>query len=74
MSLQKTKLKIVGMHCSSCAINIDFDLEDLDGVNSAKTSYAKAETEVEFDPEKLQLEQVLEQIQKTGYTAQPISQ
>lgn len=70
----KEKLKIAGMHCSSCAMNIDFDLEDLDGVNSAKTNYAKAETEVEFDPEKLQLEKVLEQIQKTGYTASPITQ
>ncbi len=65
----KDKLKIVGMHCSSCAMNIDFDLEDLDGVNSAKTSYAKAETEIEYDNEKLQLEAILKQIQKTGYSA-----
>ena len=61
------------MHCSSCAMNIDFDLEDLEGVTSAKTNYAKAETEVEFDPEKLQLEEVVEQIQKTGYSADPIN-
>ena len=66
-TLVKKKLKISGMHCSSCAMNIDFDLEDLDGVVSAKTSYAKAETEIEFDSELVRLEQVLEQIQKTGY-------
>ena len=70
----KTKLKIEGMHCSSCAMNIDFDLEDLDGVNSAKTSYAKQETEVEFDTEKLVLEKVVEQIKKTGYQANLIPQ
>ena len=62
------------MHCSSCAMNIDFDLEDLDGVNSAKTSYAKQETEVEFDTEKLVLEKVVEQIKKTGYQANLIPQ
>mgnify|MGYP001609631013 CR=1 FL=1 len=68
-NLVKTKLKIEGMHCSSCAMNIDFDLEDLDGVLAVKTSYAREETEVEFDPEKLQLEEILKQIQKTGYKA-----
>ena len=67
----KKKLKIEGMHCTSCAMNIDFDLEDLKGVKKAQTSYAKQETEVEFDEEEVKLEQVLLTIQKTGYKAQP---
>ncbi len=69
----KEKLKIDGMHCSSCAMNIDFDLEDMEGVKSAKTSYAKEESEVEFDEEKIKLQQILEQIKKTGYKAKPSS-
>lgn len=67
----KKKLKIDGMHCTSCAINIDFDLEDLDGVKVAKTNYAKQETEVEFDEEKLDIKKIIEEIKKTGYQAQP---
>lgn len=63
----KKKLKVAGMHCTSCAMNIDFDLEDLEGVKFSKTSYAKQESEVEFDEEKVQLPEVLSQIQKTGY-------
>lgn len=66
--MKKIKLKIDGMHCTSCAMNIDFDLEDL-GVN-AKTNYAKQESEVEFDEQKISLKQILEQIKKTGYQAQ----
>ena len=31
----KKKLKIEGMHCSSCAMSIDMDLEDLKGIKSA---------------------------------------
>lgn len=62
-------LKIAGMHCSSCAMNIDFDLEDLDGVKSAKTHYAKSLTEVKFDDEKITVKNVIDQIKKTGYTA-----
>ena len=68
----KKKLKIDGMHCSSCAMNIDFDLEDVEGVKSAKTSYAKQETEIEFDEEKIKTEILIQTIEKTGYTAVPL--
>jgi Cu+-exporting ATPase len=67
----RKKLKIEGMHCVSCAMNIDFDLEDMEGIKSAKTNYAKQESEIEFDAEKIDLEVVLEQIKKTGYAASP---
>ena len=59
----KKKLKIEGMHCTSCAMNIDFDLEDLDGIKKAKTSYAKSETEIEFDPGKLNDKVILDTMQ-----------
>jgi len=58
------------MHCTSCSLNIDFDLEDLEGIKSSKTSYAKQVTEVEFDEDKIELSKVLEQIKKTGYQAE----
>lgn len=65
----KKKLKISGMHCTACSMNIDFDLEDLDGVKSSKTNYAKQESEVEYDEEKIKLQQILDQIKNTGYEA-----
>lgn len=68
-NIVKKKLKIEGMHCTSCAMNIDFDLEDLEGIKLAKTSYAKQETEVEYEENKIEVAQILQQIQKTGYTA-----
>jgi copper chaperone CopZ len=49
-------------------MNIEFDLEDL-GVKSAKASLIKQECEVEFDEEKIKLDQILKQIEKTGYKA-----
>lgn len=64
------KLKIEGMHCSSCAMSIDFDLEDLDGVKTASTNYARQETEVEFDEEKIDIAKIINQIKKTGYRAE----
>lgn len=69
---QKLNLKIEGMHCSSCALLIDSNLEDLDGVLSANTSYAKQVSEVDFDPRKASLERILETIKDTGYSAEVI--
>lgn len=71
MANKKLKFKIDGMHCTSCAMSIDGDLEDnIVGVKSSKTSYAKQECEVEFDKEKVAPEQILKQIKDTGYEAQ----
>ncbi len=67
--MNKKKFKITGMHCSSCAITIDMDLENLDGIKKAQTSYAKGETEVEFDSDKVSDNLILETIKKSGYEA-----
>jgi len=66
-TIVKRKFKIDGMHCSSCAMNIDFDLEDLRGVTSVKTSYAKQESEIEFDEEAVKPEEIITYIEKIGY-------
>jgi P-type Cu+ transporter len=67
---RKVKLKITGMHCTSCAFSIDGDLEDnVVGVKSAKTNYAKQECEVEFDEDTTNLDLITKQIEKTGYNA-----
>lgn len=59
---------IDGMHCTSCAMMIDGELEDLDGVNCAATNYAKCECEVEYDEAKVQDEHIIGAIKKAGYT------
>jgi P-type Cu+ transporter len=66
--MKKMKLKISGMHCVSCAMSIDGELEDM-GAKSSSTNYAKQETEVEFDEKKLDLEKISSTIQKLGYSA-----
>ena len=68
---KKVKLKIIGMHCTSCAFSIDGDLEDyIKGMKSAKTSYAKQECEVEFDEKQVTIEKIIGQIKETGYQAE----
>ncbi len=63
----KKIFKISGMHCTSCAMNIDGELEDTKGVKESNTNYAKSQTEVEFDEKKIAEEKIINIIQKTGY-------
>lgn len=68
MSAVTKKIAIKDMHCTSCALSIDMDLEEIEGVISSNTSYARMECEVVFDESKISLSAVIEQIDKTGYT------
>lgn len=67
--MNKQTFIISGMHCTSCAMNIDGELEDTDGVKSSSTNYAKQLTEVEFDPQKISDQKIIEIIKKVGYDA-----
>lgn len=70
MKIKNLKLKISGMHCASCAMSIDGDLEETVGVKSAKTSYARQECEVEFEEEVVKIEQIVKTIENAGYSTQ----
>lgn len=68
---QQITLSLSGMHCSSCAVNIDLSLEDLDGVVNSKTNYARSIAVIDFDPKKADLEKIIAEINKLGYQAKP---
>ncbi len=57
------------MHCSSCAMDIDGQLEDTKGVKQANTSYAKQCTEIEYDEHELDDKKIIGIIKKVGYVA-----
>ena len=67
--IQKSVFKVIGMHCTSCSLSIDGELEDTDGVEEAFTNYAKAETEVKFDPQKISPSKIIKIIKTVGYEA-----
>lgn len=65
----KKVFSIKGMHCTSCAFNIDGELEDTAGVIESKTNYAKSITEVRYDDEKISDMKIIEIIKTVGYSA-----
>lgn len=69
--MTKAKLRIEGMHCAACAFSIDDRLEEIEGVDSASTSFRRGQTKVKFDESKVDLEAVREAIAEVGYQAEP---
>lgn len=63
----RQKFQIQGMHCVGCAMTIDGAVEDLPGVKSATTNYARQVAEVEFDEKKVTEAQIVAAIQTAGY-------
>lgn len=70
--MKTTTFNIIGMHCTSCAMLIDGDLEDTPGVKSASTNFAKAITEVSFDEKIINNGKIVKIIEKTGYKSNPV--
>jgi len=66
-------LRIGGMHCASCAMAVDMELEELPGVEEARTNFARATTEVAFDPARVDIDAIIAAIGAAGYTAHPAS-
>lgn len=64
---KKLTVSIKGMHCTSCAINIDGVVEDIEGVLSANTSYAKSTTTIHYNPEQTNTNTILKAIKAAGY-------
>lgn len=63
----KKKLKIEGMDCPSCAMMLDGDLEDLEGIACARTNFAKAEVELEYDADKVKETDIEKIVEKAGF-------
>lgn len=61
-------LKVTGMTCHHCELRVVKALERLDGVESAKASAKDQVVSVNFDTEKLGIEQIREAIFDCGYT------
>lgn len=67
--MEKTILKISGMHCSSCAVNIENALKKEAGIKSANVNFASEKLYLEFEPLEISIARVKKIIEKLGYQA-----
>lgn len=50
---EKKIFKVVGMHCASCAVNIEKNIKKLPGVTEASVNIATQEAHITYDPDKV---------------------
>ncbi|GIM46223.1 copper-translocating P-type ATPase [Collibacillus ludicampi] len=64
---ERVTLGITGMTCAACATRIEKKLSKMKGVKQAGVNLASEKAIVVFDPQQVSVDQLIEQVQKTGY-------
>jgi copper ion binding protein len=65
--MEQVTLKVKGMTCLFCASKIKKSVSKLTGVDVVKVNLLAANTEVSYDPSRLELEQIKDAINSLGY-------
>lgn len=67
MTDEEKVISIGGMHCATCAINIEETLREIPGIKVANVSYASEKATVRFDPSKATTDAMKNAIEDLGY-------
>ncbi|MFA6391562.1 MAG: heavy metal translocating P-type ATPase [Patescibacteria group bacterium] len=60
---------VSGMHCASCAMNIQRKLKKADGVQDASVNYANEQAYLDYDPNTINESKIAEIVSSLGYKA-----
>lgn len=72
MTTERKRFTVQGMHCVGCAMTIDGALEDLPGVQTAATHYARQVVDVAYDAGRVSADDIIAAIERAGYRAQEV--
>src|SRR4030043_916516 len=67
MKKKSAAIKVTGMHCASCALNIEKSLKKSKGVLSANVNYGSEKAYVDFNSSETSLEKIHDVIRSRGY-------
>jgi P-type Cu+ transporter len=67
--IRKAVIGIGGMHCATCAINVEKKLQSTPGVVEARVNYASEQAMVDFDPAVVDIEKLNQAVLDAGYKA-----
>ena len=68
MPSENVTLPITGMTCANCALNIERNLKKLQGVEETNVNFAAELASVLFDPDQIQVDDLIKQIKDAGYS------
>jgi Cu+-exporting ATPase len=61
--------QVADMNCSACAMHIEAIEDELEGIESVDVSYKKLRMVVEYDEAKVTVQEIVQAVKNTGYTA-----
>ena len=64
---KQVTLPITGMTCANCVATVERNLMKLDGITNAVVNLSSERASVEFDPQKIALEDMVSRVEKAGY-------
>jgi len=64
---EKKTISIVGMHCASCAVNIEKALKKTEGVTNATVNFASEKAHISYDSEAVNIDRIKKEIANLGY-------
>ncbi|ADG73632.1 Heavy metal transport/detoxification protein [Cellulomonas flavigena DSM 20109] len=67
----RTVLRAEGFSCPSCVTTIERRLGRLDGVTAVAVRFASARIEVEHDPQRVSVDDLVAAVASVGYAARP---
>ncbi len=65
---KKVEIKVSGMNCASCALNVKKSLNKLEGVEEAHVNIGTEKATVEYDFEKLNLPKLEKAVEEAGFS------
>ncbi|MEM4325890.1 MAG: heavy metal translocating P-type ATPase [Candidatus Pacearchaeota archaeon] len=65
--MKRITISILGMHCSSCASNIESSLERVRGINKVNINFTMGKANIEFDESLINEDKIKETIKHLGY-------
>ena len=71
MSLEKITLRLSGLNCAVCASRVEDTLKGMSGVEDASVNFAASIAVVHYDPETVDVQQMIDAIKAQGYGAEP---
>ncbi len=66
-SKKKAEIKVSGMSCASCALNVEKSLNKLEGVEEAHVNIGTEKATVKYDPSKLKLPELEKVVEEAGF-------
>ncbi len=66
IEMKRLSLKVDGITCSGCAVDVESVLKNADGISGAEASYADGTVNVDYHPDEINETQVRNLVRKLG--------